>query len=149
MNRQNAEEREFRENSELGDFFFWRPWVPVGTALSGRPPDRSRRADFPHRAPTLGLRASVRQRRPGMMESRQRKREVLLELRELLPSPRCALAPPLKLAVPGRAHAFPELMQRSEVRGHPVVAVVPLQHACEPGALHSHRLMPTFAHLLT
>ena len=27
-------------------------FVPVGTALSGRPPDRSRRADFPHRAPT-------------------------------------------------------------------------------------------------
>jgi hypothetical protein len=26
--------------------------VPVGTALSGRPPDRARRADFPHRAPT-------------------------------------------------------------------------------------------------
>ena len=25
---------------------------PVGTALSGRPPDRTRRADFPHRAPT-------------------------------------------------------------------------------------------------
>src|SRR5258708_19401139 len=25
---------------------------PVGTALSGRPLDRTRRADFPHRAPT-------------------------------------------------------------------------------------------------
>ena len=34
--------------------------VPVGTALSGRPPDRARRADFPHRAPTLGQRAAKR-----------------------------------------------------------------------------------------
>ena len=34
--------------------------VPVGTALSGRPPDRSRRADFPHRAPTSGQRAAKR-----------------------------------------------------------------------------------------
>lgn len=32
--------------------------VPVGTALAGRPPDRSRRADFPHRAPTFGLRST-------------------------------------------------------------------------------------------
>jgi hypothetical protein len=34
--------------------------APVGTALAGRPPDRSRRADFPHRAPTLGQRAAKR-----------------------------------------------------------------------------------------
>ena len=34
--------------------------VPVGTALSGRPPDRTRRADFPHRAPTLGQRRAKR-----------------------------------------------------------------------------------------
>ena len=34
-------------------------YVPVGTALSGRPPrDRTRRADFPHRAPTSGQRAA-------------------------------------------------------------------------------------------
>ena len=36
------------------------PLVPVGTALSGRPPDRTRRADFPHRAPTLGQRRAKR-----------------------------------------------------------------------------------------
>jgi len=29
--------------------------VPVGTALAGRPPDRTRRAGLPHRAPTSGL----------------------------------------------------------------------------------------------
>jgi hypothetical protein len=34
--------------------------APVGTALEGRPPDRSRRADFPHRAPTLGQRVAKR-----------------------------------------------------------------------------------------
>jgi len=34
--------------------------VPVGTALSGRPPDRTRRADFPHRAPTSGQRVAKR-----------------------------------------------------------------------------------------
>ena len=32
--------------------------VPVGTPLSGRPPDRALRAVFPHKAPTFGLRAS-------------------------------------------------------------------------------------------
>src|SRR5450432_2863572 len=36
------------------------PVVPVGTALSGRPPDRTRRAGFPHRAPTLGQRSAKR-----------------------------------------------------------------------------------------
>jgi hypothetical protein len=35
-------------------------FVPVGTALSGRPPDRTRRADFPHRAPTSGQRVAKR-----------------------------------------------------------------------------------------
>jgi four helix bundle protein len=34
--------------------------VPVGTALSGGPPDRTRRADFPHRAPTSGQRSAKR-----------------------------------------------------------------------------------------
>jgi len=39
--------------------------VPVGTALSSRAPDRTRRADFPHRAPTLGQRRAKRVRGQG------------------------------------------------------------------------------------
>ncbi len=30
------------------------PAIPVGTALAGGPPDRSRRAELAHRAPALG-----------------------------------------------------------------------------------------------
>src|SRR4051812_13273920 len=41
--------------------------VPVGTALSGRPPDRTRRADFPHRAPTSGQRHAKRSVGQGWM----------------------------------------------------------------------------------
>jgi hypothetical protein len=48
--------------------------APVGTVLSGRPPDRARRADFPHRAPTFGLRASEARARPGVHDTRGRKR---------------------------------------------------------------------------
>ncbi len=43
--------------------------VPVGTALSGRPPDRTRRADFPHRAPTFGLRNNKALLRPRVDDS--------------------------------------------------------------------------------
>src|SRR5882724_3463048 len=38
--------------------------IPVGTALSGRPPDKSRHADFPHRASTLGQRRQRLARSP-------------------------------------------------------------------------------------
>jgi len=58
--------------------------IPVGTALSGRPPDRAGRADFPHRAPTLGLRAREPSLEPfkglRVKEARSREWEALLKL---------------------------------------------------------------------
>jgi hypothetical protein len=72
------------------------PAVPVGTAPSGRPPDRTRRADFPHRAPTFGLRRSIEAlRRPGVNDVRYRKWIPGFEALDLLDVPSRALAAPL------------------------------------------------------
>jgi hypothetical protein len=54
--------------------------VPVGTPLSRGPPDRARRADFPHRAPTLGLRASKTLLGPGVGDSRLEKWKTPLDV---------------------------------------------------------------------
>ena len=78
----------------------------------------------------------------------RRKRETPIERCSLGPVPRRTLASPLKLAMPGRANTFPKLMQRSEVRGHAVVAVVPAKHAREPVVLSGHRLVPALPHLV-
>ena len=69
--------------------------VPVGTALSSRPPDRSRRADFPHRAPTFGLRASKALIRPGVRDTRTRERKAGFESFGLFHRPPSTLAAPL------------------------------------------------------
>ena len=69
--------------------------VPVGTALSGRPPDRTRRADFPHRAPTFGLRAIEALLGPGVHDTRHRKWVAKFEALGLLHRPSGTLASPL------------------------------------------------------
>src|SRR5689334_4100084 len=84
-----------------------------------------------------------------MMDAGRWEGEPLLEPRSLPSGPVRALAPPLKLAVPAHAHAFPKLMQRPVVCGHPVVPEVSFEHAAEPCVLGSHRLMPTLAHFFS
>ena len=84
-----------------------------------------------------------------MLDPGQREREAPIERRALRPGPPRALAPPLKLAVPPCANAFPELLQRARVRGHSVILVVPSEHAREPRVLNAHRLVPALAHLVT
>ena len=69
--------------------------VPVGTALSGRPPDRAPQADFPHEAPTFGLRASEASNGPGVYDARFRKRIAGFESLRLLHRPSGTLASPL------------------------------------------------------
>src|SRR5262249_196320 len=71
--------------------------VPVGTPLSRRPPDRTLRADFPHKAPTSGLRVSNAKLRPGMNDLWCWKWEKRLEASASLNRPPCPLAPSLKL----------------------------------------------------
>ena len=83
-----------------------------------------------------------------MVDPRRRKRKAPIELRSLRSGPFRALTPPLKLAVPSCADAFPELLQRARVRGHAVILVVPSEYAREPRVLSAHRLMPAFAHLV-
>ncbi len=73
---------------------------PVGTAPSGRPPDRARRADFPHRAPTFGLRASEAHARPRVHDAWDGKRISGFEASGFVGRPASALASPLKLAMP-------------------------------------------------
>ena len=70
-------------------------YVPVGTALSGRPPDRAPQADFPHEAPTFGLRASEASNGPGVYDARFRKRIAGFESLRLLHRPSGTLASPL------------------------------------------------------
>ncbi|MGK3961815.1 hypothetical protein WMF38_53015 [Sorangium sp. So ce118] len=82
-----------------------------------------------------------------MKDAGLREGEPLLESRSLSSVPVRALAPPLELAVPARAHTFPKLVQRPVIRGHPVVPEVPFEHAGEPCVLGLHGLMPTLAHL--
>ena len=122
--------------------------VPVGTALSGRPPDRTRRADFPHRAPTFGLRQSETLLRPGVNDAGLEKRVATLEAFRLRHVPVCALAPPMKLAVPGAAQVRAECDHRSLVAGHSIVLEVPAQDAREPRVLRGRRIVPASSQLL-
>ena len=108
--------------------------VAVGTALSGCPPDRTRRADFPHRAPTSGQRAAKRVSGHGWViagfGSGKRASCAALVVR-----PSCTLTPPLQGSKPRPPDALSNLRERSVVGGHAVVTAVPAQHAAEPPML--------------
>src|SRR5439155_22263123 len=67
----------------------------------------------------------------------------------LLSVPSRTLATPLERAVPEGAHVLVVGLQRGEVRGHSIVVVVPSKNAREPRVLHTWRLVPTLAHLLS
>jgi len=81
---------------------------PVGTPLSRGPPDRARRADFSHRAPTLGLRASKALLGPGVGNAGLEKWKAPLEILFVPDRKPRTLAPPLKLAIPSVLGVGPE-----------------------------------------
>src|ERR1019366_6346406 len=102
--------------------------------------------DFPHRAPTFGLRASESPIGPGVDDTRVRKRIASVEMLVLADRPPRALVPPLKLAVPTLLHLSMELGKRSVVGGHAVVVVVPADDRAEPPMLLPQWLMHSSSH---
>ena len=117
--------------------------VPVGTRLSPRPPDRTRRADFPHRAPTLGLTLKEPHVGPGMDDAGSREREAFEEAGPLSLSPPSSLTPPLERAVPDPGHFPMEGPQSTVVAGHTVVIDMTDHDAAQPGMLIRYGQVPS------
>lgn len=106
-----------------------------------RPPDRTRRADFPHRAPTLGNSGREPFGRPRVKDRGHRKGEALGEAMELFRVPPAALAPPHERPMPDALHREVKALQRVGVRWDGVVVVVPGDDPSQPGMLSHYALV--------
>src|SRR6266705_2393221 len=107
--------------------------IPVGTALAGGPPDRSRRAELAHRAPALG---SGGEAHAGVgMHDAGRGQPLLLDPAVALPGHAVALAPAPERLDPVPPDLVAEGRDQIDVAGHGVVVEVSPQHARQPAPL--------------
>ena len=109
------------------------PPIPVGTALAGGPPDRSRRAELPHRAPASG---------PGVeahaglgMHDADRRQPPVDEATHPLPGQAVPLAPAAKCTQPAATRLALEGPNSVDVAWHGVVGEMTPHHACQPAPL--------------
>ena len=111
--------------------------IAVGTGLAARPPRRSQRARLAHWAPALGsgVKAHVG---PGVNDLGAGE-PCLGDAVHPLQGHGGALAAAPERAVPVALYLVAECLQRVDVVGHPVVAVVPGQDAFEPASLFGDR----------
>src|SRR6266478_9290655 len=109
------------------------PLIPVGTALAGGPPDRSRRAGLAHRAPALGpggeAHAGVGTHDAGSGQP------LLLDPAIALPGHAMALASAPERLDPMPPDLVAEGRDQIDVAGHGVVVEVSPQHARQPAPL--------------
>src|SRR5271166_4547748 len=109
------------------------PLIPVGTALTGGPPDRSRRAELAHRAPALGPGGEAH---AGVgMHDAGRGQPLLLDPAIALPGHAMALAPAPERLNPVPPDLVAEGRDQIDVAGHGVVVEVSPQHARQPAPL--------------
>src|SRR5262245_49303570 len=113
-----------------------RATIAVGPPVTRRPPHRSRRAVFPHRAlqsfslPHVGLgHRSCLSRLWIPYNPWPRYLEVLQESREALPGIAGPLAPPIEPLQENTYYAVEELLEARAVPVHSVVLVIPPKFA--------------------
>jgi hypothetical protein len=107
--------------------------IPVGTALAGGPPDRSRRAELPHRAPASGPGVGAR---AGLgMHDADRRQPPVDEATHPLPGQAVPLAPAAKCTQPAAACLAVEGPHSVDVAWHGVVGEMTPHHACQPAPL--------------
>src|SRR6266705_6417975 len=107
--------------------------IPVGTALAGGPPDRSRRAELPHRAPAFGPGGEAH---AGVgMHDAGRGQPLLLDPAIALPGHAVTLAPAPERLYPVPPDLVAEGRDQIDVAGHGVVVEVSPQHTRQPSPL--------------
>src|SRR6266700_239245 len=117
----------------LGPHYRASSLIPVGTALAGGPPDRSRRAELAHRAPALGPGGEAH---AGMgTHDAGRGQPLLLDPAIALPGHAVALAPAPERLDPVPPDLVAEGRDQIDVAGHGVVVEVSPQHARQPAPL--------------